>query len=148
MIVTTVVALFTVRVVLRTLGVTDYGIYNAVGGLILSMTFFSKVLSLASQRFLSISLGRNDYDDLRRNLSTLVIVYIMLSLLIVLLGETVGLWFLNSRMTIPEERMAAANVTFHLSLAAFVFTILVSLLGTEVVVHVGLQAVACRCVQG
>lgn len=126
MIVTTIVALFTVRVVLSTLGVTDYGIYNAVGGLILSMTFISKVLSLASQRFLSISLGRNDYDDLRHNLSALVIVYIMLSLLIVLLSETVGLWFLNTRMTIPEERMVAANVTFHLSLASFVFTILVS----------------------
>lgn len=126
MIVTTVVALFTVRVVLRTLGVEDYGIYNAVGGLILSMTFISKVLSLASQRFLAISLGKNDDDDLRQNLSALVIVYLLLSLLICLLAQTVGVWFLNAEMTIPPERMAAANVTFQLSLIAFIITILAS----------------------
>lgn len=126
MVITAVVSLFTVRVVFKTLGVVDYGIYNAVGGIILSMTFISKVLALASQRFLSLSMGKNDDDGLKRDFCAIIIVYILLSVVIVILAESVGLWFLNTKMTIPSERMFAANVTYHLSLISFIMTILLS----------------------
>lgn len=126
MIITTVIALFTVRIILKVLGDEDYGIYNAVGGVILSMTFISRVLALASQRFFSISIGKNDLDGLRKNLGSLLFVYGLLSLLIIIITETAGLWFLNTHMTIPAERLSQANISFQLSLAAFIITILAS----------------------
>ena len=126
MIITTVIALFTVRIILKVLGDEDYGIYNAVGGIILSMTFISKVLALASQRFFAISIGKNDFDGLKKNLGSLLLVYGLLSLLVLITTETVGLWFLNTHMTIPVERLSQANISFQLSLAAFIITIIAS----------------------
>lgn len=126
MVLTTIVALFTVRVIFKVLGVTDYGIYNAVGGIILSMTFISKVLALASQRFFSLSIGKNNITELRDNLTAIVTVYSVLSIIVIIVAETVGLWFLNSQMVIPAERMTAANITYQLSVIAFIITILSS----------------------
>ncbi len=126
MVITVIVSLFTVRVVFKALGVENYGIYNAVGGIILSMTFISKVLALASQRFFSISIGKNDINELRDNLTAIVVVYILLSLFIIIIAETVGLWFLNTHMTIPEDRLFAANITYQLTIVAFIITILSS----------------------
>ena len=119
-----IVTLFTVRIVLRNLEVVDYGIYTAIGGLVLSLSFLSQTLSSASQRFFSYELGLGDYEKLNRIFSTIFLSYLIIVLLIVLLAETVGIWFLRNKMSIPDERVDAAFWVFQFSLFAFVISIL------------------------
>ena len=89
------VSLFTSRVVLSVLGVDDYGIYNIVGGVVAMFTVVSGALSAAISRFITFELGRNDIDKLKRIFSTSMNIQIGISLLILFLGETIGVWFLN-----------------------------------------------------
>ena len=103
------VSLFTSRVVLSVLGVDDYGIYNIVGGVVAMFTVVSGALSAAISRFITFELGRNDIDKLKRIFSTSMNIQIGISLLILFLGETIGVWFLNYKMNIPVERLDAAN---------------------------------------
>lgn len=123
---TMLVALFTVRIVMKTLGVEDYGLYNVVGGVVLSMTFLSRVLAVASQRFFSLSIGKNDFEGLKHIFSSILFVYIVLSVIIVILAETLGLWFVMNRLTIPSERLTAAIYTYHFALLSFIVTIITS----------------------
>lgn len=118
-----IVALFTVRIVLKNLGVEDYGIYNAVGGVVLSMTFLSRVLAVATQRFFSISIGQNDKGKLRLQFSCITFVYICLSVIIVFVAETVGLWFVINKMTIPENRFVASIFAYQFAILSFIITI-------------------------
>ena len=87
------VSLYTVRVVLKTLGVVDYGINNVVGGIVIMFSFLSSTMAGASQRFFAFELGRNDLVQLKRTFSVTVTTYAVLSVIILLLAETVGLWF-------------------------------------------------------
>lgn len=114
-----VVSLFTVRIVLQALGQVDYGLYNVVGGIVVMFSFLSHVLSSASQRFFAFELGRNDTDRLSRIYSIILILYGAVIVAIVLLTETVGLWFLHTHMTIPAERMTAVEWVYQFSIAAF-----------------------------
>lgn len=120
------VSLYTVRVVVKTLGITDYGIYTAVGGVVLMLSFLSQTITSASQRFFSYELGKRDYQKLKQTFNTLFFVYIGISFIILLLAETIGLWFLNNKMVIPHDRMEAAQWVFQFSLLSFVVTILTS----------------------
>lgn len=114
-----VVSLFTVRIVLQALGQVDYGLYNVVGGIVVMFSFLSHVLSSASQRFFAFELGRDDIDRLSRIYSIILILYGIVIGAIVLLAETVGLWFLHTHMTIPPERMTAVEWVYQFSIAAF-----------------------------
>ncbi|MDO4161123.1 MAG: MATE family efflux transporter, partial [Prevotellaceae bacterium] len=120
---TMVVALFTSRVVLQKLGVEDYGIYHAVGGIVGFLSFLNSALSTGSSRFLTYELGTGNFDKLKRVFSTTLTIHIILALLIVLLAETIGLWFLYNKMMIPEGRLNAAVWTFHISILTAVFTL-------------------------
>lgn len=120
------VSLYTVRVVLRTLGVEDYGIYSAVGGIVTSLSFVTSVLASASQRFFSIDLGKNDLYSLKKTFSVMVFLYIIVALLILLIAETIGLWFLENKMTIPESRMDAAYWVFQCSIITFIISVVSS----------------------
>jgi O-antigen/teichoic acid export membrane protein len=124
MILTMLVSLYTVRVVLNTLGVVDYGIYNVVGGVVAMFSFLSSTMASASQRFFAFELGRRDYDKLKQAFSLTLLIYIGIAILILVLSETVGLWFLNTQMTVPEERMNAANWVYQFSIFSFIMTIL------------------------
>lgn len=115
------VSLYTSRLVLNTLGVEDYGIYNAVGGLVAMFSMVSSSLSSAVSRFLTFELGRGDMEKLRRIFSTSVIIQLALVVLVCILAETLGLWFMNTHMTIPPERLSAANHVFQASVVSFVF---------------------------
>jgi Na+-driven multidrug efflux pump len=95
------VSLYTVRVVLNTLGALDYGIYNVVGGVVAMLSFLSNTMASASQRFFSFELGKKDYIRLKQTFSLTFIIYIGIAVVILLLAETVGLWFLNTQMNIP-----------------------------------------------
>lgn len=117
------VSLYTVRVVLRVLTVQDYGLYGAVGGIILTFSFISSVLDNASQRFFSFELGKGSKGRLQETFSTLYFIYLIVTAAIVLLAETVGIWFLQNKMTIPEGREVAAMWVYQFALASFIVTI-------------------------
>ena len=118
------IGLFTSRVVLRELGVEDYGVYNAVGGLVTLFTLVSASVTQAIVRYISYSLGLGDAEKLRRVFSTSVIIQCIFALVVVLLVESLGLWFLHSRMNIPEGRMDAAGWVLQCSAGVLVLNLL------------------------
>ena len=109
------VSLYTSRVILNALGVEDFGIQNVVGGVVGMFTLLSGSLSAAISRFLTIELGRGDKERLAKVFSTSLVVQVILAIVIVVLVETIGVWFLNHKMVIPEGRMFAANWILQLS---------------------------------
>lgn len=114
-----VVSLFTSRVVLDKLGVEDFGIYNVVGGVAVMFTFFSSSLTNASQRFLMIELGKQDLQKANRVFNQHLIFYAMIVAIVLLLAETVGLWFVYNKLVIPPERLWAAVCVYQFTVASF-----------------------------
>lgn len=114
-----VVSLLTSRVVLNALGVEDYGIYNVVGGVVAMFTVISGALSNAISRFITFELGKGVSEKLETVFSTSVNIQYLIALVILVIGELVGVWFLNYKMNIPLERIAAANWVLQLSLLTF-----------------------------
>lgn len=119
MLITMAVSLYTSRIVLNTLGVEDYGIYNVVGGFITILGFLNSSMASATQRFLSFEIGRRDFPQLARVFSMSVNIHFVIALIILVLAETMGLWFINTQLTIPAERMVAANWVYQFSILAF-----------------------------
>lgn len=120
---TMVVSLYTSRVIFRVLGVVDDGIYNIVGGTVSMFMFLNGALSGATSRFLTFELGRGDKERLKKTFSAALLVHIVLAIVIVVLLETVGLWLLNHKLVIPDDRMHAARVVYQLSVFATILSI-------------------------
>lgn len=118
------VSLYTSRVVLNVLGVDDFGTYNVVGGVVTMFGFLNGAMASATQRFLSFELGRNDLVQLRKTFNAAQIVHIGIALLVFVLAETIGLWFLNNYLNIPSGRMEAARWIYHFSVLSFMITII------------------------
>lgn len=118
------VSLYTVRVVLKALGAEDYGINNVVGGVVTMFGFLSTTMSGASMRFFSYELGRKDYDRLAKYFSVTFWCYVIIVGVVLILAETVGLWFICNKLVIPESRMNAALWVYHCSIISFVVHIL------------------------
>lgn len=118
------VSLYTVRVVLNSLGATDFGIYNVVAGIVTMFSFLSGVMATASNRYLSFDLGRKEFEKLKKTFSLLVTIYLFIAVFILLMAETVGLWFILEKMTIPSSRMSSAIWVYQFSVMSFIFTIL------------------------
>lgn len=114
-----VVSLFTSRVILNALGVENYGIYNVVGGVVAMFTVISGALSNAISRYITFELGKGGAEKLSTVFSTSVNIQYLIALIIFIIGEIVGVWFLNNKMNIPPERMEAANWVLQLSLLTF-----------------------------
>ena len=121
-----IVSLYTVRIVLQVLGVEDYGIYSAVGGIVSSLTIFTSTLSTASQRFFSIEIGKGDRNGLSRVFNSMFLLYILAGILVLIITETAGVWFLKHKMTIPPDRMDAAFIILQCTLVSFFISIVVS----------------------
>lgn len=117
------VALYTSRVVLQILGVNDYGIYQTVGGVVLLLSFLNGALSAGSSRFLTYELGRGDFDKLQKTFSTVLTIHIVLAALILVVAETVGLWFVYNKLVIDPQRIGAAVFAYHLSILTAMITI-------------------------
>ena len=117
------VSLYTSRVVLNTLGVEDYGIYNVVGGFVAMFSLVSSSLSASVSRFLTFELGRGDMERLKETFSTSLMIHLVLAGIVFILAESVGVWFLNTQMTIPSERLYAANWVFQASILSFMFAL-------------------------
>lgn len=124
MLITMVVGLFTSRILLQALGVIDYGLYNVIGGFVAMFTMISGSLSAAISRFITFELGTGDINKLKRIFATSILVQIGLSLIVVLVAETIGLWFLYHKMVIPTDRLFAAFWVFQLSVISFVINLL------------------------
>lgn len=118
------ISLYTSRVVLATLGVEDFGIYSVVGGIVAVMAFLNSALSAASQRFISYELGRGDEENLNNIFSSSISVHVLLSIICVIIFESVGIWFLNTHMNIDASRMMAANWVFQCSIVTFVINVI------------------------
>lgn len=120
---TMVVSLFTSRVILQVLGVEDYGIYQTVGGVVGMLQFVNGALSTGSSRFLTYEMGTGNVDKLKRTFSSVLTAHLLLAIVIVLVAETAGLWFVYNKLVIPTERMDAAVFAYHMSILAAVFQI-------------------------
>lgn len=118
------VSLYTVRIVFEVLGDIDYGIYNAVGGFVSMFSIISGSVSVAISRFFTIEIGRNDLKRARQIFSTSIIILLGISLLLWLVMEIVGVWFVNTQMVIPSDRLVAATWVLRFSLLAFVINLL------------------------
>lgn len=120
---TMVISLYTSRVILQKLGVDDYGIYHAVGGIVGFLSFLNGAISTGTSRFLTFELGKNNFDKLKRTFSTLLTTHFIIAGVVVLMAETIGLWFVYHKMVIPPERMTAALFTFHVSIVTAVINL-------------------------
>ena len=129
------VNLYAVRIVLNTLGAEDYGIYNVVGGLVIMFTFINTAMTNATQRFLSFALGQNDTEQARNVYSISIIIHVLMAILVVVLAQTIGLWFFHTLLNIPPERKTAAFVVFQLSVAATVLGIIRVPYGATIIAH-------------
>ena len=121
---TMLVSLYTSRVVLNVLGVTDYGIYSAVGGVIAMFGIISGALSSSISRFITFELGKNNQDRLKVIFSTSINILLILSVIIFVVCEFIGVWFLNTKMNIPAERLVAANWVFQAAILSFLVSII------------------------
>lgn len=110
------ISIYTSRVILSSLGVTDYGINNLVAGLSGMFSMIMGPIASASARFVTVALGRNDHEELIRTFSTSKLIHIMFAGIMLILLETVGNWFLLNKLVIPEERMMAAFWVFQFSI--------------------------------
>ena len=142
MLLTMFVSLYTSRVVLQTLGIDDYGIYNVVGGVVAMFSVLSGSLSAAISRFITFELGRNDMEKLKRVFSSAVTIQIALSLLLIILAETIGLWFLNNKMVIPFGRLIAANWVYHFSILTFAINLISIPYNAAIIAHEKMSAFA------
>ena len=142
MLVTMAVSLYTSRVVLNILGVEDFGIYNVVGGIVAMFGFINGSMTSATQRYLTFELGQNNRAQLTKVFSTSLSIHGIISFLIIVLAETVGLWFLWNKMQIPADRMNAAFWVFQCSVAASVIMIMSVPYNAAIIAHERMSAFA------
>lgn len=142
MLLTMFVGLFTSRVVLQTLGVVDYGIYNVVGGIITMLSFIDSTMTGSTQRFITYEIGKGNLSSIKNVIYTSNTVHLLLSLTILVIGETVGLWFVNTYLNIPESRMFAANCIYQCTIFSFITSTLVTPFNAAIVAHERLDAFA------
>lgn len=136
------VSLYTSRVILNALGVKDFGIYNVVGGVVAMFSVISGSLSAAISRFITYELGKGDQKKLNVIFSSSVTIQLLLSGIIVVLMETLGVWFLNVKMTIPESRMTAANWVLQFSIITFVINLISVPYNAAIIAHEKMSAFA------
>lgn len=142
MLITLAVSLYTSRVVLNTLGVTDYGINNVVAGVIALLGFITGSLSGATSRFLTFDLGLDNQEKLSKTFGSIMAIHFMLAGIIVVFGETVGLWLVNCKLVIPPDRLFAAQCIYQLSIASAVIGIISSPYNSVIIAHEKMGAFA------
>ena len=118
------VGLYTSRVVLASLGETDFGIYNVVGGVVAMFSIISGSLNSAISRFITFEMGKGANAELNKVYSTAVTIQLILALVVIILAEPIGLWFIDNKMTIDPSRIPAARMVLHLSLLSFAINLM------------------------
>jgi len=121
--ITTIISLYSTRLVLNALGVVDYGVLGVVGSVVTSFAFLNAVMTSASQRFFAFELGRNNIEQLKKTFNIILQIFVAISIIVLILAETVGLWFFN-KLCIPDERMSAAFWVFQFAILSFIVSTL------------------------
>lgn len=129
------VTLYTSRVILKVLGVEDFGIYNVVGGVVSMMGFLKGSMSAATTRFITYELGRGDDEQLHKTYCVSIMIYAFICLFFVIAAETIGLWFLNTQLVIPDERMTAANWIYQFTIASLVVEMMAQPYNAVIIAH-------------
>lgn len=142
MIVLLVVGLYTSRVTLIALGISDYGIFNVVGGIVSMFVFINYAMINSTQRYITYELGRKDQERLSLIFSTSMNIHALISFVIILLSETIGLWFLYHKMVIPADRMNAAFWVFQFSIVACFVNIMCVPYNALIIAHEKMSAFA------
>ena len=137
-----VINLYTSRVILNELGVDDYGIYNVVGGIIVILSFLNSAMASGTQRFMNVEMGRKDQNALNKVFSTSLQIHSMVAVVVFIIAETVGLWFLNTYMNIPDGRIGAANWVYQFSVVAAIFGIFTVPFNAAIISHEKMSAFA------
>ncbi len=132
---TLVLSLFTTRIVLQALGVEDYGVYNVVGGFVALFTILSNTLAAATSRFITYELGNEKSGRVSVIFKTTRLIMVIIAGIIILLAETVGLWFVNAKLNIPASQIGAANWVYQLSLASLIINIISVSYGALIIGH-------------
>lgn len=140
------VSLYISRIVLDALGVTDYGIYNVVGGFVTMFTVISGAMTTATQRFLSFEIGRGDGGNVKSVFSTAVIIHIALAGIVLVVAETVGLWFLNEKMNFPLERYTAVNFVYQFSVLTLIVNVISVPYNAAIIAYERMSAFAYVCI--
>lgn len=136
------VSLYTSRVILNALGAEDYGIYNVVGGVVAMFSFLNSAMTASTQRYITFELGKDNLKRLKEVFSTSINIHVLISLVVVILGETVGLWFLHEKIVIPESRIIAAAVVYQLSILTTIVAIMSYPFNADIVAHERMTAFA------
>lgn len=136
------VSLYTSRVVLNVLGVEDFGIYNVVGGIVAMFGFLNAAMSSSTQRYITFELGRKDFNQLSKVFSTSISIHTFISIIIFILAETIGLWFLYNKMTIPIERMNAALWVYQGAITSTIVLIMSVPYNATIIAHEKMSAFA------
>ena len=137
------ITLYSSRVVLNALGIDDFGLYSVVGGFVAMFAIISNSLTASISRFITYELGVNDNDgQLRKVFSTTIIIQLLISCIVILLSETLGIWFLNVHMNIPSERLFATNWVFQFSLLSFIINLMSIPYNASIVAHEKMGAFA------
>lgn len=118
-----IVGFFTSRILLNQLGIIDFGVYNVVGSIIVIFTFLNSTLLIGTQRFINFELGRGNHENLNKVFSASVVIYVIFAILIFIVAETLGLWFLNTHMNIPQDRMTAANYVYQFTIFSTILSL-------------------------
>lgn len=136
------IGLYTSRVVLDSLGVNDYGIYNVVGGVVAMFTMISGALSASISRFITFELGKGDIGKLNVVFSSSVTIQIIMAFIFALFAETIGLWFVNEKLVIEPSRMNAANWVYQYSIITFILNLISVPYHAEIIAHEKMTAFA------
>lgn len=136
------VSLYTSRVVLSALGVEDFGVYNVIGGLVAMFSMVSGSLSVAISRFITYELGADDKKKLKTIFSSAITIQLLLGIIVLFLAETIGVWFLNAKMVIPNGRMIAANWVLQFSMLSFVINLVCIPYNATIIAHEKMSAFA------
>ena len=127
--------LYISRVVLRVLGVEDFGIYNIVMGVVILFSFFNGTMTATTQRFINVEKASNDSKRINKVFNISILNHLLIMLIVVLLAETVGLWFLNHKLIIPAARMQAANIVYQVALTIALIEIIKVPFNAMIVAH-------------
>lgn len=136
------ISLFTSRINLQSLGVENFGIYNVVGGVVAMFSVFSGSLSASISRFITFELGKGNQEKLKRVFSTAVSIQLFLAIIITILAEVAGIWFLNHKMNIPADKLEAANWVMHFSILAFAVNLISVPYNAAIIAHEKMSAFA------
>ncbi|OUP07242.1 polysaccharide biosynthesis protein [Mediterranea sp. An20] len=139
---TMLVTLYTSRVILDVLGITDYGLYQTVGGVVGMLSFINGALSGGASRFLTFELGAGNKDRLKKTFSTTLVIHLGLAAFLFLVSETIGLWFLYDKLVIPDDRLLAVVLVYHLSIATAVVNLLTVPYNASIISHECMAAYA------